>query len=65
MLWFDDVVVAELEGDITGGKYTEVNGTLSPSTGNAVSVTVLISVIMSCAIVAVISRKNLVEVIED
>ena len=64
-LWFDDVVVAELEGDITGGKYTEVNGTLSPSTGNTISVTVLISVIMSCAIVAVISRKNLVEVIED
>ncbi len=70
-LWFDDVVIAELDGTLEGGKYVYLNGnaaaggSLSPNTGDAVSVAVLISAIMACAVIAVVSRKNLVEIVED
>ena len=63
--------MAELDGNLSGGNYAGLGsngaagGALSPSTGNTVSVTALISAIMACAAVAVISRKNLVEVVEN
>ncbi|MBR5473217.1 MAG: InlB B-repeat-containing protein [Clostridia bacterium] len=70
-LWFDDIVIAEIDGTLDGSKFVAlgtggaVGGSTSPKTGEAVSVAALISVIMACAIVAVVSRKNLVEIVED
>ena len=71
-LYFDDIVVAKIDGTLNGGNLIGVGtggsntaaGTLSPSTGDAVTVAVLVSAIMACAVVAVISKKNLVEVID-
>ncbi len=70
-LYFDDIVIAKIDGTLNGGNLIGVGtgsgagvGTLSPSTGDAVTVAVLISAIMACAVVAVISKKNLVEVID-
>lgn len=76
-LWFDDVMMAELDGELSGSNFVGITrngaafGTVSTvngfavSNGNAVSLTVIISTIIACAIVAVISRKNLVEIVED
>lgn len=70
-LWFDDIVFAELDDTLEGGKFVNLGtngaagGSLSPNTGDVVSVAVMISAIIACAIIAVISRKNLVEVVED
>ncbi len=92
-LYFDDIVVAKIDGKLNGGNLIGVNsgngtatngtttgsntvtgttngvntdnaGLLSPSTGDAVTIAVLISAIMACAVIAVISKKNLVEVID-
>lgn len=70
-LYFDDIVVAKLDGTLNGGNYVgvgtgngNVTGTTSPNTSDAITVTALVSAIMACAIIAVISKKNLVEVID-
>lgn len=66
-LYFDDIVMASLDGVLSDGKVINLNNgsVMSPQTADGVSVAVLISAIMACAAVAVISRKNLIEVIED
>ncbi|MBQ8741418.1 MAG: InlB B-repeat-containing protein [Clostridia bacterium] len=70
-LYFDDIMIAELDGTLEGGKVVNLGtgsaagGTLSPNTGDVVSVAVLISAVMACAVIAVISRKNLVEIVEE
>lgn len=71
-LYFDDIMIAELDGTLEGGKVVNLGtgngatgGTLSPNTSDAVSVAVLISAVMACAVIAVISRKNLVEIVEE
>lgn len=66
-LYFDDILMAKLDGTLNGGNYVGVgtgNGSTSPNTGDAITVAVLVSAIMACAIVAVVSKKNLVEVID-
>lgn len=70
-LYFDDIVIGKINGTLNGGKLIGVStgvgtsaGTVSPNTGDAITVATLISAIMACAIVAVISKKNLVEVID-
>ncbi len=71
-LYFDDVIMASLDGVLSDGKVinlgNSINGdgasTLSPTTADGVSISVLICALMACAAVAVISRKNLAEVIE-
>ena len=70
-LWFDDIVIAEIDGTLEGGKLIGLGangaagGSLSPNTSDVISVAALISAIMSCAIIAVVSRKNLVEVVNN
>ncbi|MBR3592126.1 MAG: InlB B-repeat-containing protein [Clostridia bacterium] len=65
-LYFDDIVVAKLDGTLNGGNYVGVGtpGSTSPNTSDAITVAVLVSAIMACAIIAVVSKKNLVEVID-
>ncbi len=73
-LYFDNFVITPLEGSLSNNNVvinlgsnvnSAVGGTLSPTTGTSVSVAVLISAIMSCAIIAVLSKKNLTETIDD
>lgn len=65
-LYFDDIIMASLDGVVSDGVVIDLtNGALSPNTADGISVAVLISAIMACAAVAIISRKNLVEIIED
>ncbi len=64
-LYFDDIVMASLDGVLSDGKVIVLGNGKSPSTADGVSVAVLVSALMACAAVAVISRKNLVEIIED
>lgn len=67
-LYFDDMVLASLDGVLSDGKVVLLNSkpeTEAPDTSDSLSVAVLISVIMACAAIAVVSRKNLVEVVED
>ncbi len=71
-LWFDDIIITSLDGVLNDGTVSylgnyDVNngGLLSPQTGASVSVAVLISAIVACAVIAVVSRKNLSETIED
>ncbi len=70
-LWFDDIVFAEIDGTLDGGKLIglgtngSAGGSLSPNTSDVISVAALISAIMSCAVIAVVSRKNLVEVVNN
>lgn len=65
-LYFDDIVVAKLDGTLNGGNYVGVgtNGSTAPNTSDAITVAALVSAIMACAIIAVVSKKNLVEVID-
>lgn len=63
-LYFDDIVVASLDGVLSDGNVIAVGGK-SPNTADGISVAVLVSALMACAAVAVISRKNLVEIIEE
>lgn len=66
-LYFDDIVVGKLDGTLNGGKLIGVgtgSGALSPNTSDVLTVAALVSAIMACAIIAVISKKNLVEVID-
>ena len=70
-LYFDDIMMIATEDEVSGGNMVQLNSgsvgdKLSPSTADSsISVAVLISLIMACATIAVISRKNLVEIIED
>ena len=66
------VVMAELDGPLTTSNMTAKSsatgvsgGTLAPKTSNTVAIAVIISVVMACAVDAVISRKNLNEIVED
>ncbi len=66
-LYFDDIVMAKLDGTLSGGNYIGVgtgSGMISPNTGDVVTIAALVSAIMACAVVVVISKKNLVEVID-
>ncbi|MGN1320051.1 MAG: InlB B-repeat-containing protein, partial [Acutalibacteraceae bacterium] len=73
-LYFDDIMITPISGVVnlnngiqtTGGNGAGANGLTSPNTSDStVTVVALVSAIMICAVIAVISRKNLVEVIED
>lgn len=64
-LYFDDIVMASLDGVLSDGNVIALGGGKSPNTADGVSVAVLVGAIMACAAVAVISRKNLVEIIEE
>ncbi len=68
-LWFDDIIMASLDDTISGNPVINLGtgggSATSPNTGNSVSIAVLISAIMACAIIAVVSKRNLVETIED
>ena len=68
-LYFDDIVMASLDGVLSDGKVIPLeiksDAEVAPDTADSISVAVLISVLMACAAIAVISRKNLVEIIED
>ncbi len=71
-LYFDDVMITELDGKLESGKVVNLGtgngatgGVLSPNTKDTVSVAVLISAVMACAVIAVISRKNFVEIVEE
>lgn len=63
-LYFDDIVMASLDGVLSDGNVIALGGK-SPTTADGISVAVLVSALMACAAVAVISRKNLVEIIEE
>lgn len=69
-LYFDDIVIGEIDGTLNGGNLIGLgtngagSGLLSPGTGDKVTVVALVSAIIACAVVAVISKKNLVEVID-
>ena len=73
-LYFDDIMITPISGVVnlnnsmqtTGGSGAGANGLVSPNTSDStVTVVALVSAIMICAVITVISRKNLVEVIED
>lgn len=69
-LYFDDVMIIPISGSVSSNSSFINNGGnnngLSPNTGdNTVTVAALVSAIMVCAIFAVISRKNLIEVIDN
>ncbi len=66
-LYFDDIVIGKLDGTLNGGKLIGVgtgSSSLSPNTSDVVTIAALVSAIMACAIIAVVSKKNLVEVID-
>ena len=67
-LYFDDIMIVPVNDTVSGGNLIHLNSSsnspISPNTGDIVTVTALISAIMACAVVAVISRKNSVEVID-
>lgn len=66
-LYFDDVFIIPTDAQANGNVINlgTAGGSVSPNTGDAIPVAVLISAIMCCAVVVVITRKNLVEVIEE
>lgn len=79
-LYFDDFILAAMGADVgydALAKYLDTldpsslgsvitdNGGVSPNTSENVTVATLIAVIISCAVIIIISRKNLVEVIEN
>ncbi|MBE6810501.1 MAG: hypothetical protein E7521_05550 [Ruminococcaceae bacterium] len=74
-LYFDDIIISESDSAVNNGNiiYLDTSGNASNTdknqfapntTDNMVSVAVLVCAIMSCAVIAVISRKNLVEIVE-
>lgn len=69
-LYFDDIVIGKIDGTLNGGNLIGLgtggagSGSLSPNTGDVVSVAALISAIVAGAVVVVISRKNSAEVID-
>ena len=80
-LYFDDILISETGVKVGNDKLAAYlsaldpeagnvennvdDGEISPDTSENVSVTVLIAVILSCAVIVIISKKNLVEVIEN
>ncbi len=64
-LYIDDVVIAPV-GEIVNDNYVSGgdNSISSPKTSDTLTVSVVIAAIMSCAVIAVISKKNLVEIID-
>lgn len=75
-LYFDDIVIGKIGGTPTDSLVVGTNGAqssafgsatfglLSSTTNHSVTVAALISAIISCAVIVVISKKNLVEVID-
>lgn len=77
-LYFDDIIIAPIDGTVSNNSMVNLdtnnsnnsnNATvndsqLSPNTGDTVTVAVLVSAIIACAVVAVVSRKNSIEVID-
>lgn len=64
-LYFDDIVIGKIDGTLNGGNLIGLGSSqLSPGTKDTVSTVALVSAIVACAVVAVISRKNLAEVID-
>lgn len=77
-LYFDDIIVGlsgedvGIDGlanylanlDVSSGIVTD-DGNISPDTSENVAFVALISVILSCAVIIIISRKNPVEIIEQ
>lgn len=66
-LFIDDVVIAPA-GEIVNNNNYVANGDLgviSPNTSDVVTVAALVAAIVACAVVAVISKKNLVEIISE
>lgn len=64
-LFIDDVIIAPTGNIINNNNY--INGdlsALSPATSDTTTVVALISAIVSCAVILVVSRKNTAEVIE-
>lgn len=71
-LYFDDILIVPIENTVSNGNliYLGTGGAdgsvIAPNTSdNAISIAAVVAVIMACAIIVVVSRKNLVEVIED
>ena len=80
-LYFDDIIIAPIDTEVNNTNIKQLSqssmsgqsGTtgsatdeFSPQTNdNVVSVAIFISAIMACAAVVVVSRKSLVEIIED
>ncbi len=64
-LFIDDVIIAPTGTIINNNNYigTEDTSTTSPNTADTTTVTALIAAIFACAVVAVVSKKNLVETI--
>lgn len=70
-LYFDDIVIAPV-GEIVNDNYIGESGNVngaddsinSPKTSDTLTVSAVIAAIMSCAVIAVISKKNLVEIID-
>ena len=76
-LYFDDILISETGKDVgynelanylsnldeDGGRID--NSDTSPDTREHITVTVLIAVILSCAVIVIVSRKNICEVIEN
>ncbi len=63
-LYFDDVVIAPKGTVVSNGNNVVVNGdnnTISPETADTAVAIILVSAIVACALIAVISKKNLVE----
>ncbi len=66
-LFIDDVIIAPTGTIITNDNYigTGDMSTTSPNTADTTTVTALIAAIFACAVVAVVSKKNLVEIISE
>ena len=76
-LYFDDILISETGKDVgynelanylsnldeDGGRID--NSDTSPDTREHITVTVLSAVILSCAVIVIVSRKNICEVIEN
>lgn len=63
-IFIDDVVIAPKGTVVSNGNNIVVNGdsaTMSPQTADTAVATILVSAIVACAVIAVISKKNLVE----
>ena len=79
-MYFDDILISETGVKVNNDKLADYlskldpdagqienvdNSTVSPDTNENISTTILIAVILSCAVIVIISKKNLVEVIEN
>lgn len=63
-IYIDDVVIAPKGTVVSNGNNVEVNGDkgyVSPQTADTAVATILVSAIVACALIAVVSKKNLVE----